>query len=121
MTTVLLSGDLMVVAAAQGAVDRQGGHLAVVRDAEAALAACADEQATLLAVDLRTSPLDIRRLLDELRASSGPRVHVLAFGPHVHEVSLRSAAEAGCDEVVARGEFERRLEAAVARLASRTG
>jgi hypothetical protein len=40
-------------------------------------------------------------------------LRVVAFGPHVHEERLAAARNAGCDEVVSRGEFFARLDAIV--------
>jgi CheY-like chemotaxis protein len=117
MKLVLLSADLMLNSAAFGVARRHGCELKAASDASAALAACSEGDAALLAVDLTMPRLDVGALMTELRGSSAAGVHVLAFGPHVHEMSLASAHEAGCDEVVTRGEFERRLDAALARLA----
>jgi DNA-binding response OmpR family regulator len=121
MRLVLLSNDLMLASAAQGPADRHGFELVTVPDVAAATAACGDETARLLAVDLRTPALDIEKLVADLRQSGAAAVRVLACGPHVHEQSLARAVAAGCDEVVTRGEFERRLDAALARLASPAG
>jgi hypothetical protein len=118
MRVVLLSGDLMLASAAQGAADRHSAELVVTPNAAAATTACSNGEARLLAVDLRTRGLNIEALVGELRAAGLAGLHVLASGPHVHEAMLARAAAAGCDEVVTRGEFDRRLDAAIARLAS---
>ncbi len=121
MQIILLSTDLMLASAAHGAADRHGVKLIVAPDAGAAIAASADDAARLLAIDLRTPGLDVGAFMTELRASSASPIHVLACAPHVHEASLEKAQQAGCDEVVSRGEFERRLGAALDRLDSVTG
>ncbi len=108
----------MLAAASQGAASRHAAELIVAPHAEAALRACGEDAVRLLAIDLRTPRLDVAALMAELRASCPGGVHVLAFGPHVHEASLAAAEAAGCDEVATRGEFERRLDAALARLAA---
>ena len=115
MKLVLLSADLMLNSAAYGVARRHGCELKAASDASAAVAACCDGDAALLAVDLTTPRLNVGALMAELRGSPAAGVHVLAFGPHVHETSLAAAQAAGCDEVVTRGEFERRLDAALAR------
>ncbi len=38
-----------------------------------------------------------------------PRLHILAFGPHVATALFEQARKAGADEVIARGAFDRRL------------
>ncbi len=116
MKFLLFSSDLMLISAAQGAAARHGAELSIVPNASAALAACSDDAVRLLVVDLRSPQLDVGALMAELRSISTTHIPVLAFGPHVHEASLAAAAAAGCDEVVTRGEFERRLDAALARL-----
>ena len=117
MRVVLLTSDLMLMSAAYGAAARHSAELISVSSAAAALKACQDEQARLLAIDLRLPGLKIGELVLALRQERGAKpIHVLASGPHVHEQSLAAAEAAGCDEVVTRGEFDRRLDAAIARL-----
>jgi DNA-binding response OmpR family regulator len=120
MRVVLLSGDLMLASAAQGAANRRRAALVVAPDAATAIAASADSDSRLMVVDLRSRALDLEALVKALRGAAATQVHIMACGPHVHEATLARAAAAGCDEVVTRGEFERRLDATLARLASRT-
>ena len=49
--------------------------------------------------------------MNQLRADASHSVHVVAFGPHVHEERLAAAREAGCDVVVSRGKFFAELDA----------
>jgi DNA-binding response OmpR family regulator len=116
MRIVLLSTDLMLMSAAQGVADRHGASVQTAANADAALAACAEPEVKLLAIDLKMRPLDISALVAALRAERPTPLHILAGGPHVQEASLAAARDAGCDEVVTRGQFEARLDAAVARL-----
>lgn len=106
----------MLVSAAQGVADRHGATLVVTGDARAAVAAAGDAETRLAAIDLRSPGLDVATLVAGLRSARPAPIHVLAGGPHVHEASLSAARAAGCDEVVTRAEFERRLDAAVERL-----
>jgi CheY-like chemotaxis protein len=117
MQLVLLSADLMIASAAEGPARRAGVPVRVVGQGDAAVAACRGAEGALLAVDLTTPGLDVAALLAALRGDANTaNVHVLAFGPHVQEAKLTAASAAGCDEVVARGEFERRLGAALQRI-----
>ena len=116
MKLLLLTTDLMLISAAQGAADRNGVDLSTVPNTAAALKACGDNDVRQVVVDLRTAGLDIGALVAELRSACPARIPVMACGPHVHEASLAAAAAARCDEVVTRGEFDRRLDAALARL-----
>ena len=51
--------------------------------------------------------IDVVRLMDELGSSR--KVTVLAYAPHVHEQKLDQARQAGCDQVLTRGEIHRRI------------
>ena len=115
---VLLSTDLMIIAAVQGIADRRGVALRVVAKAADAAAAIDEGVQTLIAADLSTPGLEIAALVASLSAAQAASAHVMAFGPHVHVASLAAATAAGCDEVVSRGEFQRRLDAALAGLSS---
>lgn len=117
MKFLLLSSDLMLMSAAQGAADRHGATVKVVGDPGVVVAECAADAIGLVAIDLRTPRLDVAGVVEQIRASA-PAAVILAGGPHVQRDSLAAAAAAGCDEVVTRGQFEGRLEALVARLAS---
>jgi CheY-like chemotaxis protein len=69
--------------------------------------------ARLIVLDLAAQGLDLGVLVGQLKAlPHHPKV--IAFGPHVHEERLRLAAEAGCDEVISRGQFYARLDAILA-------
>ena len=117
MKFLLLSSDLMLMSAAQGAADRHGATVKVVGDPDAIAAECAAETTELVAIDLRTPRLDVAGVVEQIRAAA-PAAVILAGGPHVQRDSLAAAAAAGCDEVVTRGQFEGRLDALVARLAA---
>jgi CheY-like chemotaxis protein len=117
MKLLLLTTDLMLISAAQGAADRHGVELSVVPTPSAAVAACGHEAVGLLIIDLRTAGLDIRALMAEHRGTCAALIPVMACGPHVHEAALSAAAAAGCDEVVTRGQCDRRLDATLARIA----
>ncbi|HMO85589.1 MAG TPA: histidine kinase [Lacipirellulaceae bacterium] len=118
MRLVLVTRDLMLISAAEGLAAQHGAHATTVGGVAAAGAACAEpETAALVAVDLRTPGLDVAALVAAVRRAA-PSAAILAFGPHVHEAALAAARAAGCDEVVTRGQFEQRLAAALARLAT---
>jgi CheY-like chemotaxis protein len=114
LPAVLLSADLMIISAAQGAADRQGVNLAVAGGGEQAVELCSNDTA-LIVIDLRLPGLAIADFMPRARAAA-PKVKVIAFGPHVHTQSLAAASEAGCDEVITRGEFERRIDGLMAAL-----
>lgn len=114
---VLLSTDLMLASAAQGIADRHGAELTSVSSVAEATAACEAAGEALAVFDLRTPGLNVAEAAAAVRERSGERAFIVACAPHVHTQSLAAAAEAGCDAVITRGEFERRIEALVDQLA----
>lgn len=110
MRIVLLSGDLMVISHVAGAARQGGFELQTASSAAQAEELCRGTAPAVLLVDLAVPSLDVAALLASVRAS-GTATKVIAFGPHVHEERLAVARAAGCDCVVSRGEFFRRLNA----------
>jgi hypothetical protein len=86
-------------------------------DAGALLARGAESMPQLVVVDLTLFPLDLATLVAKLKTAHDGRSTIVAFGPHVHEGRLAAAAEAGCDEVLSRGQFFAQLDAIVGRFA----
>ena len=112
MRFILLSTDLMLIAAAQGAADRRGVALTI----HASVASATDQgdaTAALAMIDLRTPGLNITDAVRGIRLAYD-RARIVACGPHVHKQSLQAAVDAGCDEVITRGEFERRVDGLLA-------
>ena len=118
MHAVILTTDLMLVSAAQGAADRHGVVLVAAASPEQALRACGDVDARLVVIDLRAAGLDVVEFVPQVR-SAKPQAVVAACGPHVHQQSLAAAAAAGCDEVFTRGQFDSRIDALLAGLTAR--
>ncbi|HEX2477118.1 MAG TPA: hypothetical protein VHK01_20350 [Lacipirellulaceae bacterium] len=117
MTVVLLSGDLMAISRIQGAVSRTVAGLRTAATAEQAISICNEEPVELVVVDLGVSALQIGSLVNALRRKGSAVPKIVAFGPHVHEDRLAAAREAGCDEVVSRGQFFSQLESILGRYA----
>jgi CheY-like chemotaxis protein len=104
VTTILLSTDLTVISRVQGAA-RQAGVKTRVVSGEATLdEAASKEPASLLIIDLNAPQLNVQSIVERFRTVS-PEGRIVAFGPHVHEQRLAAAREAGCDQVVSRGQF----------------
>jgi CheY-like chemotaxis protein len=104
MTAILLSADLTVISRVQGAAAEAGVNTRVISGAAALDEPATGEPATLLVIDLNAPQLDVRSIVERFRATS-PEGRIVAFGPHVHEQRLAAAREAGCDQVVSRGQF----------------
>jgi CheY-like chemotaxis protein len=82
-------------------------------DTTQAVQHCSGETPSLLIIDLSTPALDVAALMQQLRATGNAVPRTVAFGPHVHEERLAAAREAGCDQVLSRGEFFARLDSIV--------
>jgi DNA-binding response OmpR family regulator len=115
MDLLLLSGDLMAASRIQGSASRIAAKLHTVGSAEQAIVCCSDEPVGVVVVDLSLAGLEIGPLVNSLKQSNFVAPKVIAFGPHVHEERLSAAREAGCDEVVSRGQFFAQLESILSR------
>jgi len=105
MAVVLLTGDLTVISRVEGAAKQIGSQVRAFASASQVFDSGIVERAGLLIVDLSTPSLEVKTFIEQLREATRSRPRVVAFGPHVHEERLEAARQAGCDEVVSRGEF----------------
>jgi CheY-like chemotaxis protein len=105
---LFLTGDLVFASKVQASAGRTGKRLAVVMSAAALLERMA-EGPRLVLIDLTAPGLDVRDLVARLRAFEHPPA-VVAYAPHVHEQTLAAAVQAGCDEVLTRGQFNSQLD-----------
>ncbi len=77
----------------------------------------ADSPVRSLVVDLDAGD-DAIELIRHARSGEGPRLRILAFGPHVAKELFQAARDAGADEVLPRGAFDHGLEDILLRLAA---
>ena len=110
MRVLLLTSDLAVSSKVAGAAERQQAALVVAADVENAGAAASEALYDLAILDLSIPRLDVRRIVERLKAQPQPPRSILAFGPHVHEGLLQAARDAGCDRVLSRGQFYAQLD-----------
>ena len=110
MTVVLLSSDLMVVSRVEGAAARLGTTVRITSTPSQAVDCGNADEAKVLIVDLSSPSLDIAALVNQLKSKQSAATRVVAFGPHVHEQRLAAARDAGCDQVVSRGQFFAQLD-----------
>jgi len=110
MRVLLLTSDLAVSSKVAGAAVRQQAVLVVAADVENAGASDPEESYNLAIVDLGIPRLDVRQIVERLKAQPQPPRSILAFGPHVHEGLLQAARDAGCDRVLSRGQFYTQLD-----------
>lgn len=118
MQIVYLTADLLLASRIEQAARQQGVGLSIVRNAESALSAVGDKTRLLL-VDLTLSGLDSAPLVSDVRASH-PTVQILAYGPHVQTARLEAARQAGCHQVLTRGQFDREAAAIISAVNSGT-
>ncbi|HTU25182.1 MAG TPA: hypothetical protein VMF30_07280 [Pirellulales bacterium] len=111
MAAVLLSTDLLGMSKITGAAQRAGCRFATAASAADLMKRLAAAPAGLVVIDLGTTRDDLPQLVSSLQALPQPPAAIIAFGPHVHEERLQQARDAGCDAVLARGQFHAAAEA----------
>lgn len=110
MQVFFLTTDLMSSSQVTGVAKHLDIPITVVGSAASLAEAMAGhEEAALVLIDLSAPALDIDGLVSQLRAAASPAV-AIAYGPHVHEARLEAARQAGCDEVLSRGQFSSQIE-----------
>jgi len=114
---LLICDDLIFTSKVTATARAKGLHVVPVRSFEAALKAAAQEPPDCVIVDLHNQGLNIQALLAGLsqplaasRSIPPTMPKVIAFGSHVDVETLRAAREAGCDLVMPRSQFVKRLE-----------
>lgn len=60
----------------------------------------------LVVLDL-TATSDISGTVAAIQRVASTETPIVAFGPHVHEATLQAAEDAGCVQVLTRGQFHR--------------
>ena len=102
MHVTLLSNDLMTASQIEAAVRSAGGEFSVATT----VAAPTDDDENsvdVVVLDLSTTG-DVAGTVSRFRELAAPP-RIIAFGPHVHTAKLAAAKEAGCDDVLTRGQF----------------
>lgn len=104
MRLLLLTADLMCSSQVAGMARGLGLALVACGTADRLLTAAA-EGPSIVALDLNAAGIDPAELVPRLRSAAQAPAAIVAFGPHVHESRLAAAQQAGCDAVLARGQF----------------
>lgn len=105
----------MVASRVEGAALRSGASFVSVSGLDALRLRIVEGSVALVLVDLSTPSLNVAALVATVKGVGGAAPAIVAFGPHVHESLLAVAREAGCDEVVSRGQFFAQLDAILRR------
>ncbi len=109
VSVLFLTKDLLFSSRVAGVAQSRQIELSVVSEADQLLANTSANQVELVLLDLTTPSCDPKQLVPQLRRLARPPKGVAAFRPHVHEAKLAAAEEAGCDQVLSRGEFNNRM------------
>ena len=119
MSVLLVSPDLMIQSRVAAAASRAGLPSPRVISWQDIPTLEGVDSYRLLIVDLASPGMDIDQTIAALRERRDESAPIIAFAPHVHTAKLAVAREAGCDQVLSRGQFDREIEAMVQRLADR--
>lgn len=106
------AADLIWATRIKGTADQLSIPCRPVRSLDMLRDRLADSPVSALIVDLEQPELAvdlIRAVREHERASGGRRIYALAFGPHVEKERFQQARDAGVDEVLPRGAFDRAL------------
>lgn len=100
----LLSNDYFFSSQLKGDVQRLGLALQQIATADGLLEQLGDNsEDSLVLIDLTLGSLDLE-VISKLKTLSPPPVAIIAYGPHVAAGKLSAAREAGCDQVLTRGQ-----------------
>ena len=113
---VFLSSDLMFSSRVGGAAKQLNLELVLVPNV-ASLPAKITADCGLVLLDLTLDGLNLPSVVKAVK-SAAPQAKVVAYGAHVDHAGLADAADAGCDLVLTRNQFNQQyadlLKAAVA-------
>ena len=112
---LFLSSDLMFSSRVMGAAKAQGVAILQVAD-QSALADKIAADCQLALIDLSLDRLNLAAAVRAIKAGA-PSAEVVAYGPHVDEAALADAQEAGCDQVLTRGQFNKQYAELLANVA----
>ncbi len=106
-TGYLLSDDMMFTSRITGTARDLGFEIKVARSQEALETLLRLPPAAVI-VDLANPGLNLSTLLTAAKAASSTAT-IVAYGSHVDSETLKEARKAGCDVVLPRSQFAKRL------------
>jgi DNA-binding NarL/FixJ family response regulator len=116
MSCWYLTADLMFASRVEGAAQRLEKPLVILPSPEALeqrLAAASAARPRLVVLDLALWSPQVLELISQLKALAAPP-QIVAYGPHVQTAVLEAAENAGCDQVLTRGQFDQQMAAVLA-------
>jgi hypothetical protein len=118
---LFLSGDLLFGSRLQSAAQQQGIELLLARSLDAFSVQHGTVPIELVIVDLANWGGPVDSIAASIRDHLSRSTPIVAFGPHVEPDRLSRALASGCDEVMTRGEFHRRIPEVLAKYAVKNG
>lgn len=110
MSAIFLTTDLIFASRVQSAAKSAEIDLRIVGSPTALLEQARLQATDLVILDLTAGSCDPQELVPQLRElEQVPQI--LAYAPHVMEARLAAARQAGCDQVLTRGQFNSRISA----------
>lgn len=105
---IMLTRDLFFFPAVRQQAETHGSSARMANDLAATLELMSDDTQAVL-VDLSAISLaDLPEIATQIRDAS-PSAVLAAFGPHVHQIRLEKAQEAGFEPVLSRGALDHQL------------
>jgi CheY-like chemotaxis protein len=92
-----------------------GASLRVVTSPTELLKIAGSSPLRLVIVDLATPDVDVANVVMQLGSASASPPAIVSYGAHVHAEKLDAARDAGCDDVLTRGQFHRQMHEVIAR------
>lgn len=110
MSCAILTNDLVFGSRVGDVTKKLGTSFAWCDSVDLLWNRCQAVPTKLVLVDLSFPGLNIASAMADLGALPNPPRAVVAYAPHVHEERLAAATEAGCTEVLSRGQFNSQME-----------
>jgi CheY-like chemotaxis protein len=105
MTALVHTHDLLSASRIAAAARMGGVELIQCADRAELLRLVCGPDVYLVLLDLAAPDLVIADLVASLRSGCAGPLSIVAYGPHVDAARLTEARDAGCDRVLARGQF----------------
>jgi DNA-binding response OmpR family regulator len=105
MTALLHTLDLLSASRIASAAQAAGVELVTCAERDAMLPLVAERDIQLVLLDLATPGEVAADWIARLRSAGTEALSIVAYGPHVNAARLAEARQAGCDRVLARGQF----------------
>ena len=105
MSVLFLTADLMFSSRVQAAAASLNVPLQLIAN-QATLPDKLTADCRLVLIDLTLDNLNLPAAVKAIHGAA-PAAKVIAYGPHVDHVLLADATDAGCHQVLTRGQFDR--------------